>query len=136
MASKEEQARVKRFQQRIETLKRTRGASWPVDTKYVPKMAEFFSRKDEPFGSSRDLRDSTITRAKVLEGHDKMTDKTRTEVKRRKLEADAKKPGAGLYDKARAKLNEVTGLKKGGSVSASRRGDGIARKGKTRGKVC
>jgi hypothetical protein len=27
-------------------------------------------------------------------------------------------------------------LRKGGSVSASRRGDGIARKGKTRGKVC
>jgi hypothetical protein len=135
MASEEERAKVKKFQQRVETLKRTRGASWPVDTKYVPKMAEFFSRKDEPFRSDRDLRDSTITRAKVLEGHDKMTDKSMAEIKRRKLEGDAKAPGAGLYAKARAKLNEVTGLKKGGSVSsASKRGDGIATKGKTKGR--
>jgi hypothetical protein len=136
MASKEEQAKVKRFQQRLETLKRTRGASWPVDTKYVPEMAEFFSRKDEPFmSSSRDLRDSTIARAKVLEGHDKMTDKSMAEIKRRKLKADAEKPGAGMYAKARAKVNEVTGFKKGGSVSsASKRGDGCATKGKTKGR--
>ena len=133
MASEKERARVKKFQQQVATLKRTRGASWPVDTKYVPSMAEFFSRKDEPFRSDRDLRDSTITRAKVLEGHDKMTDKTMTEVKRRKLEADAKKPGAGLYAKARAKLNEVTGFKKGGST-ASKRADGCATKGKTKGR--
>jgi|Laugrefa1bdmlbdn_1035148.scaffolds.fasta_scaffold33002_3 hypothetical protein len=42
-------------------------------------------------------------------------------------------------DKDRTKLYPVDRkikLRKGGSVSASRRGDGIARKGKTRGKVC
>jgi hypothetical protein len=48
------------------------------------------------------------------------------------LQADAKAPGAGLYAKSRAKLNEVTGFKKGGSVS--KRADGIATKGKTKGR--
>ena len=74
-------------------------------------------------------------RARNVEGHDKMTDKSMADIKRRKLQADAKAPGAGLYARARAKLNEVTGFKKGGSVSsASKRGDGIATKGKTKGK--
>ena len=40
-------------------------------------------------------------------------------------------------DSAQAKVNKVLGMKKGGSVSsASKRADGIATKGKTRGKMC
>ena len=34
----------------------------------------------------------------------------------------------------RGKIREATGLKKGGTVSASRRADGIAQRGKTKGK--
>ena len=36
----------------------------------------------------------------------------------------------------RGKIRKVTGLKNGGSVSASRRGDGIAQRGKTKGRMC
>ena len=36
----------------------------------------------------------------------------------------------------RGKIREATGLKKGGAVSASKRADGIAQRGKTRGKMC
>lgn len=36
----------------------------------------------------------------------------------------------------RGKIREATGLKKGGAVSASKRADGIAQRGKTRGKTC
>ena len=39
---------------------------------------------------------------------------------------DGKGPGLGA----------LSNMKKGGSVSASRRGDGIAQRGKTRGKMC
>ena len=34
------------------------------------------------------------------------------------------------------KIRASVGLKKGGSVSASRRGDGIAQRGKTKGRMC
>lgn len=77
------------------------------------------------------------TRARNVDAHADDTAKAKKEIKRRKLKADAEKPGAGMYAKARAKLNAVTGFKKGGSVSsASKRADGCATKGKTRGKVC
>lgn len=33
-------------------------------------------------------------------------------------------------------MGNATGMKKGGSVSASKRADGIAERGKTRGKMC
>ena len=42
----------------------------------------------------------------------------------------------GTFGGRRYTLDRQVKLRKGGSVSASRRGDGIARKGKTRGKVC
>jgi hypothetical protein len=44
--------------------------------------------------------------------------------------------GEGPLGVRRYGLDRPVKLRKGGSVSASRRGDGIARKGKTRGKVC
>ena len=39
-------------------------------------------------------------------------------------------------EQVRKENKEKSGFKKGGSVSASRRGDGIAQRGKTRGKMC
>jgi hypothetical protein len=39
-------------------------------------------------------------------------------------------------EQAKKENKEKFGMKKGGSVSASRRGDGIAQRGKTRGKMC
>jgi len=38
--------------------------------------------------------------------------------------------------KEKAKGEAIRGYASGGSVSASRRGDGIAQRGKTRGKMC
>jgi hypothetical protein len=38
-------------------------------------------------------------------------------------------------ESSQAKVNKALGMKKGGSVSASKRADGCALKGKTRGKV-
>jgi hypothetical protein len=39
-------------------------------------------------------------------------------------------------EQAKKENKEKFGMKKGGAVSASRRGDGIAQRGKTRGKMC
>ena len=51
--------------------------------------------------------------------------------------AGAPPKAVGINLKKRFKKGgKVKKMAKGGSVSASRRGDGIARKGKTRGKVC
>lgn len=110
----------------------------PFATEDVPQMAEFYSRKGpEYFAVPKDVRDSVITRAANIKGHDEMTRKAMADIKQRKLKADAEAPDAGLYAKARAKFNELTGYAKGGKVStASKRADGIAQKGKTRGKVC
>ena len=49
-----------------------------------------------------------------------------------------KRETRGVKDNSlRGKLREVTGMKKGGKVSgASKRADGIAQRGKTRGKMC
>jgi hypothetical protein len=99
-------------------------------TEDVPEMAKYF--EGGGFGR-KDIQDSVIARAKNLEGHDAMTEKAMASIKRSKLRADAKAPGAGLYAKSRAKLNEVTGFKKGGST-ASKRADGCATKGKTKGR--
>jgi hypothetical protein len=48
-----------------------------------------------------------------------------------------KRETRGVKDSSlRGKLREATGMKKGGAVSASKRADGIAQRGKTRGKMC
>lgn len=118
----------------MDTKKKRPSPRDPFPTGWVPDMAEFYSRKNDYFAVPKDVRDSVIARAKNLKGHDEMTRKAMAAAKRSKLKADAEAPGAGLYAKARAKLNEVTGFKKGGST-ASKRADGIARKGKTKGRM-
>ena len=117
----------------MDTKKKRPSPRDPFPTEWVPDMAEFYSRENDYFAVPKDVRDSVIARAKNMKGHDEMTRKSMADVKRRKLKADAEGPRAGLYAKARAKLNEVTGLKSGGS--ASKRADGIARKGKTKGRM-
>ena len=123
----------KKFQERYKLNRRNRRASIGIGTEAVPQMAEFYSRENEYFASPKEARDEVIARAKNMEGHDAMTEKAMAAIKRSKLQADAKAPGAGPYAKSRAKLNEVTGFKKGGST-ASKRADGCATKGKTKGR--
>lgn len=48
----------------------------------------------------------------------------------------AKEVGAKPAKKAPEFMRKAMGMKAGGSVSASKRGDGIAQRGKTRGKIC
>ena len=113
-----------------------------IPSEDVLRQAEYFSKgrknllkmaRPDEAGTINRFVDDLTARAKNIEGHDEMTRKSMADVKRRKLKADAEGPRAGLYAKARAKLNEVTGLKSGGS--ASKRADGIARKGKTKGRM-
>ena len=74
-------------------------------------------------------------RARNVDEHADDTAKAKKEIKLRKLKADAEKSGASGFAKSRYKAAKETGMyAKGGSVSASRRGDGIATKGKTKGK--
>jgi len=56
----------------------------------------------------------------------------------REAENETKREARGTKDTSlRGKFREITGYKKGGSVSsASSRADGIAQRGKTRGKMC
>jgi hypothetical protein len=56
----------------------------------------------------------------------------------REAENETKRETRGTKDTSlRGKFRELTGMKEGGSVnSASSRADGIAQKGKTRGKMC
>jgi len=91
---------------------------------------------DEKEGATDSARAARI-RARNVDEHAKQTAKTKKDLKLKQLEAAAKKSGASQFAKDRYKAAKETGMyAKGGSVSASRRGDGIARKGKTRGKVC
>ena len=91
---------------------------------------------DEKEGATSSAKAARI-RARNIDEHVDDTAKAKKEIKLRKLKADAEKSGASGFAKSRYKAAKETGMyAKGGSVSASRRGDGIARKGKTRGKVC
>ena len=76
-------------------------------------------------------------RARNVDEHADMTAKTKKDIKLKQLEAAAKKSGASQFAKDRYKLAKETGMyAKGGSVSsASKRADGCATKGKTRGKM-
>lgn len=74
------------------------------------------------------------SRQKNIEGHNKATDKAKAAIKKSVLKSKASSPKASTFDKLRYKFNELTGFKKGGST-ASKRADGCAVKGKTRGKM-
>ena len=85
-------------------------------------------------------------RARNVEGHESATSRTRQAIKGEVLKAKASASDASTYDKLRYKLFEATGMKKGGKAkakpvkkmakggSASKRGDGCATKGKTKGR--
>lgn len=57
---------------------------------------------------------------------------------RAKMSRDSARSGSGATDKrsVNERIRSAFGMKSGGSVSASKRGDGIAQRGKTRGKMC
>ena len=87
-------------------------------------------------------------RARNVENSNRLTRKTEREVALRKLQAAAEKPGASTYAKDRYRMARESGMvnrKKGGTIkkmatggsvsSASKRGDGIAKKGHTKGKM-
>ena len=57
-----------------------------------------------------------------------------TEEQNKKASERMKAEDAKSPDTVQAKVNKVVGYKKGGTASA--RADGIAQKGKTRGKIC
>ena len=72
------------------------------------------------------------SRQKNIEGHNKATDKAKAAIKKDVLKSKASSPKASKYDKLRYKVYELTGFKNGGSVS--KRADGCATKGKTKGR--
>lgn len=75
-------------------------------------------------------------RARNVDEHADATRKAKRDIKLKQLEAAAKKSGASQFAKDRYKTAKDTGMyAKGGSVSsASKRGDGCATKGKTKGR--
>lgn len=82
-------------------------------------------------------------RQKNIEGHNEASRKAMKDIKLAKMKADAEKPGASLAAKLRYKYEKNTFREaKGGSVkkmakggsTASKRGDGCATKGKTKGR--
>ena len=81
-----------------------------------------------------------LTKYKKSEESSAPVDETKLSLSERmKLSRARNKSGSGPTDKrsVNERIREKLGFKKGGSVSsASRRADGIATKGKTRGKIC
>jgi len=115
-----------------------------------------------PTASARDLRraadfgretgatdsaEAAETRARNVEGHDEMTRRAQRAIRGEMLKAKASAPDASTYDKLRYSVFKTTGMKKGGKVkaqpvkkmakggsTASKRADGCATKGKTKGR--
>jgi hypothetical protein len=86
-------------------------------------------------GGATDSARAARIRARNIDEHVDATRKGKKEIRMRKLKADAEKSGASKYAKYKYKFAKETGMyAKGGSVSASRRGDGCATKGKTKGR--
>jgi hypothetical protein len=99
------------------------------NSRTLRKRADSFER-DGSTSSAAAAR----TRARNVDEHAAATAKSKKEIKLRKLKADAEKPGASRFAKDRYKSAKETGMyAKGGSVS--KRADGCAVKGKTRGKM-
>ena len=97
-------------------------------------------------GGATDSAAAAETRARNVESHDDMTRRSQRAIRGEMLRARASSPEASTYDRLRHRVFEATGMKKGGKVetkkmakggsvsSASKRADGIARKGKTKGR--
>ena len=97
--------------------------------------------KPNPFQPRREFEESQSAPASVDETKLSLSD-------RMKLSRERSKAGSGPTDtrSVNQRMRETFGLKKGGKVkkmasggmtsSASKRADGIATKGKTRGKIC
>ena len=73
-------------------------------------------------------------RARNIDEHEDATRKTKRDIKLKQLEAAAKKPGASGFAKSRYKAAKETCMYATGGSVASKRADGCATKGKTKGK--
>ena len=116
----------------------TASASKPSASKPVaPKPAKSPEPKVTDTG---DESSRLLTKYKKSEESSAPVDETKLSLSERmKLSRARNKAGSGPTDKrsVNERIREKLGFKKGGSVSsASRRADGIATKGKTRGKIC
>ena len=118
-----------RFSWDTEGLMEGGGPRTDKSIKGASDLNRMAGREDTPYGRA------VQSRQKNIEGHKKATDKAKDAIKRDILKSKASSPKASKYDKLRYKFNELTGFKKGGSVSSvSKRADGCATKGKTKGR--
>ena len=140
MAEKDE--RIKKLNKYIPLKDTEVGAGFPSrTTKSVAAMdaadlAEGVnpgnSNKDavDMYTNGRDMGWSAEGQAAKAKGIDRKLDKAS------ELADQYKRETRGVKDDSmRGKIREVTGMKKGGAVSASRRADGIAQRGKTKGRM-
>ena len=125
----------KGYKQSLESYKRgdARGAGFGFKPK--PEDAK---EADAAFGSSRSQRERSIAE------QDKFEEANRPQGKTGAFPAELETPGYNVIKPRKASWDSSTGewkmpegMKKGGKVSsASSRGDGIAKRGKTRGRMC
>jgi hypothetical protein len=123
----------KGYKQSLESYKRgdARGAGFGFKPK--PEDAK---EADAAFGSSRSQRDRSIAE------QDKFEEANRPQGKTGAFPAEMDTPGYNVIKPRSASWDSSTGewkmpkaMKKGGKVSASSRGDGIAKRGKTKGRM-
>jgi len=108
-----------------------------VESESLPIPEEGTGLKEETFGDAFKRARANGEKTFEFKGK-KYTTETADD---KKFSNKAKKAGfTSAETKGGAALmtrkDKATGMKAGGSVSASRRGDGIAQRGKTRGKIC
>ena len=128
----------KGYKQSLESYKRgdARGAGFG----FKPKL-EDAKEADAAFGSSRSQRDKSIA------DQDRFEDANRPQGKTGAFPAEMDTPGYNVIKPRKASWDSSTGewkmpegMKKGGKVkskpTASSRGDGIAQRGKTKGRMC
>ena len=115
-----------------------RGSNKPFMFKPKPEDAK---EADAAFGSSRSQRDKSIA------DQDRFEDANRPQGKTGAFPAELETPGYNVIKPKKASWDSSTGewkmpegMKKGGKVkskpTASSRGDGIAQRGKTKGRMC
>ena len=128
----------KSYKQSLESYKRgdARGAGFG----FKPKL-EDAKEADAAFGSSRSQRDKDIG------DYDKFQEANRPQGKTGAFPAEMDTPGYNVIKPRKASWDSSTGewkmpenMAKGGKVktqpTASKRGDGIAQRGKTKGRMC
>jgi hypothetical protein len=139
----EKDERIKKLEKYVPLKETEVGAKFPSrTTKTVAAMdAADMAEGVNPGKSNKDAVDLMVNSRDM--GWDKGYAESKAKAVDKKMQkaselADQyKRETRGVKDDSmRGKIREVTGMKKGGVVSASKRADGIAQRGKTRGKMC